>query len=148
MEYAQSKGVSIVAAAGNDGQEKLYYPGALPYVIAVGAVDEQNQVARFSTYGSQVDLVAPGTNIYSTYVNNKYAFSTGTSHAAPFVTGAVALLKSYALAKRGIQLLDRQVKYLLQETADKLDRHFKHRKAGFGKLNLLDALRLLDSKLS
>ena len=148
VEYAQSKGVSIVAASGNDGQEQLYYPGALPYVIAVGAVDEQNQVAHFSTYGSQVDLVAPGTNIYSTYVDNKYAFSTGTSHASPFVAGAIALLKSYALHKRGKKLSDSQVKYILKHSSDKIDTHFKHQKAGFGLINLQDALRLLEYKLS
>ena len=148
VAYAKRKGVTIVAASGNDGKEELYYPGALPHVITVGAVDELNHVATFSTYGKQVDLVAPGTNIYSTYLHEDYGFSTGTSHAAPFVTGAVALLKSYALAKQGIHLLDRQVKYLLQQTADKVDQHFKHRKAGFGRLNLIDALRLLDSKLS
>ncbi|OAB63495.1 peptidase S8 [Leptolyngbya valderiana BDU 20041] len=148
VDYAQRKGVTIVAASGNDGKEELYYPGALPHVITVGAIDELGGIAPFSTYGRQVDFVAPGTDIYSTYVKNDYAFSTGTSHAAPFVTGAVALLKSYARVKRGVNLLDRQIKYLLQQTADKVDRRFKHQKAGFGKLNLLDALRLLDTKLS
>ena len=147
VNYARRKGVSIVAASGNDGQEQLYYPGALPHVIAVGALDESGEIASFSTYGKQVDFVAPGTDIYSTYIGNDYGFSTGTSHASPFVAGAVALLKSYALIKGGIKLRDRAIKYLLQQTADKVDPHFKHRKAGFGKLNLLDALRLLDYKL-
>jgi subtilisin family serine protease len=147
VEYAKRKGVTIVAASGNDGKEQLYYPGALPYVIAVGAVDEFGEMANFSTYGKQVDLVAPGTNIYSTYLNNDYAFSTGTSHASPFVAGAVAMLKSYALQKRGERLSDSHVKYLLKHTADRIDNRFKHRKAGFGRLNLIDALRLLEYKL-
>ena len=148
VDYAQHKGVTIVAASGNDGQEQLYYPGALPHVIAVGAFDEQGEVTNFSTYGKQVSLVAPGTNIYSTYLHNDYSFSTGTSHASPFVAGAVALLKSYALKKRGTMVTDAQVKHILKHTADKLDQRFKHRKAGFGKLNLIDALKLLDYKLS
>ncbi|MEM6612479.1 MAG: S8 family serine peptidase [Cyanobacteria bacterium P01_C01_bin.72] len=148
VDYAQRRGVTIVAASGNDGSEQLYYPGALPYVIAVGAVDELGNMADFSTYGQQVDLVAPGTNIYSTHLNNEYAFSTGTSHASPFVAGAVAMLKSYALQKRGASLSDSQVKYLLKHTADRLDRRFKHRKAGFGKLNLIDALQLLKYKIT
>jgi len=146
VEYAQRQGVTIVAASGNDGREQLYYPGALPYVIAVGAVDELGNMANFSTYGKQVDLVAPGTNIYSSYLHNDYAFSTGTSHASPFVAGAVALLKSYAL-KRGMRLQDHQVKYLLKHSSDKLGTRFKHRKGGFGKLNLIDALKLLEYKL-
>ncbi|MDJ0571217.1 MAG: S8 family serine peptidase [Pleurocapsa sp. MO_192.B19] len=148
VDYAQRKGVTIVAASGNDGTEQLYYPGALPYVIAVGAVDETGKMAHFSTYGEQVDLVAPGTNIYSTYLNNDYAFSTGTSHASPFVAGSVAMLKSYALQKRGESLSDSQVKYLLKHTADRIDSRFKHRKAGFGKLNVIDALRLLEYKIT
>jgi thermitase len=148
VEYARRKGVTIVAASGNDGQEQLYYPGALPHVIAVGAVDEAGGVAPFSTYGRQVSLVAPGTNIYSTYLHNDYGFSTGTSHASPFVAGAVALLKAYALKQRGIRLHDNQVKYVLKHTSDKADTRFKQQKAGFGKLNLIDALRLLDYKLS
>lgn len=148
VTYAQRRGVTIVAASGNDGREQLYYPGALPYVIAVGAVDELGNIAHFSTYGKQVDLVAPGTNIYSTYLNNDYAFSTGTSHASPFVAGAVAMLKSYALQKRGERLSDSQVKYLLKHTADRIDSRFKHRKAGFGKLNPIDALRLLEYKIN
>lgn len=147
VDYAKQKGVTIVAAAGNDGQENLYYPGALPYVITVGAMDELGDIASFSTYGKQVSFVAPGTNIYSTYLENDYAFSTGTSHASPFVAGAVALLKAYALM-RGIQLLDNQVKYVLKHSSDKVDAEFKHPKAGFGGLNLGDALKLLDRKLA
>ncbi|MCP5048829.1 MAG: S8 family serine peptidase, partial [bacterium] len=146
VDYARRKGVTIIAAAGNDGQETLYYPGALSHVIAVGAYDRSGTVAHYSTYGEQVDFTAPGSDIYSTYLNNDYAFSTGTSHAAPFVTGAVAMLKSAAL-KKGKKISDSQVKYILKHTADKVDRRFKNRKAGFGKLNLIDALRLLNYKL-
>ncbi|MCU0568317.1 MAG: S8 family serine peptidase [Oculatellaceae cyanobacterium Prado106] len=147
VNYAKEKGVSIVAASGNDGQEELYYPGALPHVIAVGATDETGNIANFSTYGKQVSLVAPGTNIYSTHLADNYAFSTGTSHASPFVAGAIALLKSYALKKRGTQLSDAQIKHILKHTSDKLDTRFKHRKGGFGRLNLIDALALLDYRL-
>jgi subtilisin family serine protease len=146
IDYAKRKGVTVVAAAGNDGQEQLYYPGALEHVIAVGAVDESGDVASFSTFGAQVSMVAPGTNIYSSYLDDDYAFSTGTSHATPFVTGAVALLKSYARS-RGRSLSDGQVKHVLKHSADRVGTTFKDRKAGFGRLNLLDAMRLLEHKL-
>lgn len=148
IEYARRKGVTVIAAAGNDGQEQLYYPGALPHVIAVGAVDEQGEVAPFSTFGRQVSFVAPGTSIYSTYLDNEYAYSTGTSHATPFVTGAAALLRSWAIGKRGVRITDAQIKHVLKHSADRVDARFKHPKAGFGRINLLDAMKLLEHKLT
>ena len=147
IDYARRAGVTVVAAAGNDGREELYYPGALPGVITVGAMAGEGDVAPFSTYGHQVDLIAPGEEIYSSYRDGGYAFATGTSHAAPFVTGAVALLKSFGRAF-GRRLTDGQVKHLLKHTADRIDRRFKHPKAGFGRLNIADALRLAEAKLA
>ncbi|MBU6953580.1 S8 family peptidase [Hahella sp. HN01] len=146
IDYAYRKGVTIVAASGNDGLQEMYYPGAFETVIAVGAMDAQGQVADFSTYGDQVSFIAPGVDVYSAYLDNEYAFSTGTSHAAPFVTGAVALLKSYA-RKAGRTLSDGQIKHILKHTSDKIDNRFKHRKAGYGRLNLADAMRYLEFKL-
>src|SRR6266480_3639730 len=98
---------------------RRYYPAALPYVVTVGAIDDGGEVAAFSTYGEHIDLVAPGTNVYSSFLDNSYAFSTGTSHATPFVTGGVALLKSLA-RRRGRELTDAQVKRILRRTADRL----------------------------
>ncbi len=147
IDYAQRKGVTVVAASGNDGRQELYYPGAFPSVIAVGAADDRGDVAEFSTFGDQVSFIAPGVDVYSTGLENGYAFSTGTSHAAPFVTGAVALLKAHARAL-GRNLSDSQVKHVLKHTSDKVDRNFKHRKAGYGRLNIADGLRYLDYKLN
>lgn len=148
VDYAQRKGVTIVAAAGNDGQDALYYPGALPAVIAVGAVDGDGVVAPFSTYGDQISLVAPGDNIYSCYRDGGYAFASGTSQASPFVTGAVALLQSRARSETGRLLLDRQVKHLLKHSADRIGMQLKDRRSGFGRLNVADALRLLEYRLA
>lgn len=147
IDYAHRKGVSVIAASGNDGQEEMYYPGAIESVIAVGAMDHHGDVAGFSTYGDQVSLIAPGVDVYSAYLNNTYAFSTGTSHAAPFVSGAVALLKSYAL-ELGRKLSDYQVKHILKHTSDKIGINFKHRKAGYGRLNIADAIRYLEYKIT
>lgn len=147
VDYARRKGVTIVAASGNDGQENLYYPGAFPHVIAVGASHPRRHVSAFSSFGSHVSCVAPGENIYSTHINQGYRFLTGTSHAAPFVAGAVALLKSFA-RDQGQSLSDGQVKYVLKHSCDKFGTAFKDRKAGYGQLNLLDALKLLKFKMT
>lgn len=146
IRYAQKKGVTVVAASGNDGQAKLYYPGALPHVIAVGASKDQTTIAPFSTFG-KVTVCAPGEQIYSASINKKYAFASGTSQAAPFVSGLIALLKSYSL-KQGKQLGDNQIKYLLKHTSDKPSLHIKDKHWGYGHINLLDALQLLHYKLN
>ena len=70
-------------------------------MVAVGATDPGGEVAAFSTYGPQVDLVAPGTDIYISLPGGRYGFSTGTSHATPFVAGAVAMLHAVARRKGG-----------------------------------------------
>ena len=145
IQYAMTKGVTIVAASGNDGTQDKYYPGALPGVIAVGAADDRGAVAPFSTYGGHVSLIAPGVNIYSAHLKSGYAISSGTSQAAPFVSGAIALLKSFSLSQ-GRRLYDNQIKFLLKHTSDKISSQFKDIKAGFGQINLLDALKYLHYK--
>ena len=129
VDYAARRGVTIVAAAGNDGQEKFYYPGAFPSVIAVGSMSPEGGVSEFSTFGPQVSVIAPGENIFSTYLDRGYGSATGTSHASPFVAGVAALIHSLAAA-RGGWLGDREAKQIIIETADKLDSRFKDRRAG------------------
>jgi thermitase len=143
VRYARDNGVSIVAASGNDGRMELYYPGALPSVIAVGAADDDGNVAPFSTYNDRISLIAPGVDVYSSYMGNGYAVASGTSQASPFVAGAAGLLKAFA-REHGRSLGDRQLKHVLKSTADRIDARFKDPKAGFGMLNIGDAMRWLD----
>ncbi|WP_101297063.1 S8 family peptidase [Halegenticoccus soli] len=91
-KYAYRNGVLLVAAAGNDGCEGCVdYPAAYPEVIAVSATTRNDAVASFSSTGPQIELAAPGAEIYST-VAGGYATFSGTSMAAPHVAGAGAQL--------------------------------------------------------
>jgi thermitase len=146
IAYALSRGVTVVAASGNDGTSEKYYPGALAGVIAVGAADQDREVAPFSSYGAEVSLIAPGTNIISTDLHDAYKVADGTSQASPFVAGACALLRAQALA-RGSRLTDADVKELLVRTCDQPRGPRRTPRRGYGHLNLADACRLLDHGL-
>ena len=143
IQYALHKNVTIVAASGNDGTDEKYYPGALPGVIAVGAVDNDGQVTNFTSYGANITVVAPGLNVYSSFTHGGYAFASGTSQASPFVAGTIGLLKAYA-KKRGKKLGNNEIQYILKSTSDKADTQMRSQKAGYGVINLVDAFKLLN----
>ncbi len=94
VKYAAEHNVIMVAAAGNSGNDTLMYPAAYDEVIGVGALDQDNQVRDNSQRNNSVFVTAPGENIYTTDVNDKYTYKSGTSYSAPFVSAMAAAAKA------------------------------------------------------
>jgi subtilisin family serine protease len=103
MHKALAKGVLIICAAGNEGslfQNSIGYPGRYGGVITVAAHDSNGNRSGFSSRGGEIDVMAPGSNIWSTYKNGGYAELSGTSMATPFVAGLAALILSKHMKSR------------------------------------------------
>ncbi len=98
IKYATDKGVIVVASAGNDGYEGVGLPGCISNSLTVGAVNNNDVIAKFSGRGYAVDIVAPGVFIVSPTFGNStkslYSIGSGTSFSAPMVSGTIALIKA------------------------------------------------------
>ena len=120
VNYALARNVIVVAAAGNvtSTWRGIFFPAALPGVIAVGATEESpvNAHAFFSATGPELDLVAPGTDIWSHMVGaSSWGWWSGTSFSTPLVSGVCALLRSVDPAITYSQATD-----ILSSSADDL----------------------------
>ena len=96
VRYAENNGVVVVASAGNERTSQLLYPAAYDETIAVGSIDEANGKSHFTSWGENIDLVAPGSAVLTTRLNNDYGLVWGTSFSGPYVAAACANLLSYA----------------------------------------------------
>ena len=170
IKYAASKDVLLVHAAGNDGEnnDKVgNFPNDAPdwiteiadNMITVGALSpsfDENLPARFSNYGKlNVDVFAPGVQIYSTIPNNSYEYFDGTSMASPEVAGVAALIRSYYP-----KLSASQVKHILMNSGIKIEQDVllpgtKDKKVAFASLsvsgrivNAYNALRMADQMVN
>ncbi len=92
VTYAYSRGMVVVAAMMNSGDATVHYPAGYGETIAVGASGRKDERASFSSFGSHIDLTAPGVGIYSAIWPSRYSTWSGTSMAAPHVSGLVGLL--------------------------------------------------------
>jgi type VII secretion-associated serine protease mycosin len=137
ISYARSKGVVVVAAAGNSRttNSPTLWPAADNGVVAVASTDENDGYSSFSNRGSYVDVAAPGGSILSTVPSAGYAYYSGTSMAAPHVAAAAALVKAY----RPLLTPD-QVELALTSTATDLGTAGRDLDYGHGRINPADAL--------
>jgi thermitase len=142
VNYALSKGVMLVAAAGNNFSTPVSCPAAINGVMAVGATDAEDRRASYSNYGDALDIAAPGHSIYSTYLGGGYFSLSGTSMAAPHVSGLAALLWSYAPT-----LSSGQIETIIESTADDLGAPGRDQYYGFGRINARRALERIALQL-
>ncbi len=91
INYATELGALVIAAAGNANSNLNFYPASYDKVLSVASTDQSDKKSGFSNYGEWIDVSAPGSNIYSTWMNNTYTTQNGTSMATPLVCGLAAL---------------------------------------------------------
>ncbi len=139
VKAAADKGILIVAAAGNQGNQgtdTVEYPAAFPEVLAVGSVDAQGEVSDFSAKGEEVELVAPGEAVRVTGAFGADMVVSGTSMAAPHVTAVASLLWGKDLSKSG-----EFIRTLLDESARALG---SGTEAGYGLIDYAYAQKMYD----
>ena len=88
INHATSLGAVVIAAAGNNNSDLSFYPASYANVLSVAGTDVDDNRYWDSNYGPNVDLAAPGVNIFSTFSDNTYGYSTGTSMSSPVVAGS------------------------------------------------------------
>ena len=133
INYATGNGVICVSSAGNSGQEALVYPAAFQNVIGVASTTNLDGRSSFSNFGpALVEIAAPGENIVTLYPGGNYAVVSGTSFAAPFVSGGAALLLQVS------PTLSQKAALLAFSNAKKLTFDM-----GYGRLDLYQALKSL-----
>jgi thermitase len=130
INYAWSKNIVIVAAAGNGGNSTPEFPAACSNVVAVSATDSNDALASFSSYGSDVSLSAPGVNIATTTMDGGYGSVSGTSFSSPIVSGVIALMASVNPQLSNAQLVD-----LLKKNTDDLGASGYDTYFGYGRVN-------------
>ncbi|MGM0899158.1 MAG: S8 family serine peptidase [Bacillota bacterium] len=137
VQYAYSKDIVIVAAAGNDGIDSPYYPASYKEVLSVSSTDAADKRSGFSNFGKTIDIAAPGTGVFSILPDNSFGGMDGTSMSTPIVSGAAALLKA-----REPKLSNSDIAGRLMLTSKDLGAQGKDVYYGHGLLNVDRALTL------
>lgn len=139
---AYAAGITFVATPGNTGREEIRYPGSLPEVMPVAALEFDKTKAAFSTTSPKVEIAAPGVRILSTYMNNQYARMSGTSMAAPAVTALLALLIHSFFVKFGKYPTPETLRLLTAMFATDLGVAGRDNATGYGFAGLAETIHL------
>lgn len=121
VAYALSKNVAMVASAGNDGTNAVPYPAQFEGVIGVGAIDADSQRAEFSNYSPAVDIAAPGVGVFAAWGEEQWISFSGTSAAAPYVSGSIAATLSLNPRLNPIEAADLLFQYADDGSAPGVD---------------------------
>ncbi|MGB0931295.1 MAG: S8 family serine peptidase, partial [Chitinophagales bacterium] len=140
MSIAHQKGITLVAAAGNSDTDAPMYPASYEHVISVGATTQEDERAFFSNYGTAIDVMAPGFEIWSTVAGNGYDFKNGTSMACPLVAGLAGLMLSY-----DANISPNDIEDCLKSSAENIDAQNSAYVGdiGAGRINAFEALACL-----
>lgn len=147
LRWKKAFNIMPIFAAGNRGPRKrtVGAPGGYPHVLAVGATDHNDELTSFSSRGFSVyyrkkyikpDVVAPGFQIYSSYLNQGYRYWSGTSMATPFVSGIAALILQ---AKPDLTTV--QLEKILTEATIDMGKEGKDNQFGHGRINAYEAVK-------
>ncbi len=135
-DNAYDAGLLLVAAGGNTSGGAVKYPAAYDSVIAVTAIDAYDDPASFAPLGPELELAAPGVAIYSSFLAGGYHYMSGTSMAAPHVTGTAALIYSTnPQDENGDGHINDEVRQLLCDTSMDLGIPGRDNTFGFGLVN-------------
>ena len=165
IKEVHNAGVILVAATGNSGNlndtmDRISWPARFPEVFAVGAICQELQRADFSSAGPGLDFAMPGVDVYSCYPGGQWARFSGTSMAAPYLTGCIALLQEHAFKEKGRMLNFEEVKrelikYSMDLGVEGIDPETGHGMVNIGKIGTsmmqrtvveIDQPMILDSK--
>ena len=149
IKEIHNAGVILVAATGNSGNpndtmDRISWPARFPEVFAVGAICQELQRADFSSAGPGLDFAMPGVDVYSCYPGGRWARYSGTSMAAPYLTGCIALLQEYAYKTkaRGFTYEEVQqelIKYSIDLGVEGIDSETGHGLVNIGKVGVATA---------
>jgi len=140
VNYAWSKGLVIVAAAGNNSSSTGFYPAALNNVVAVSATDSNDNLLSFSNFGTWITVGAPGTYVYTTTNGGGYGNWQGTSFSSPQVAALAALLFA-----KNPSLSNQQVVDLIKNNADDVGAPGFDINFGWGRINAFRAVQAVQS---